>query len=57
MEENDDVCSVIKQKTTMTGFDFPTFDAIHHSFRYFYKNFSPHSRDGTIVQLYNMQNH
>ena len=41
----------------MTGLDFNTFEAVHHRFRYFYDNFSPHSEDGTIVQLENMRQH
>ncbi len=42
---------------TMTGLDFHTFEAVHQRFRYFYDNFSPHSQDGTIVQLDNTRRH
>jgi hypothetical protein len=36
---------------TVTGIDFATFLFLKTDFKYLYENFSPYSKDGTIVEL------
>ena len=34
-----------------TGLDFAIFEFVEHDFKHFFDNYSPYSKDGTIVAL------
>ena len=38
---------------TLTGLDFVTFDMVVYPFKFFFNNYTPFTKDGTIVALRN----